>query len=132
MNETLMKHGAFGWNELMTTDVEPARSFYGALFGWETEDYPMAEGNYVVVKVGGESVGGLMALPPECAGMPPCWNAYVTVTDVDATARQVEALGGKILRPPTDIPDVGRFCVLQDPQGAVLCAIRYQTGQMES
>ena len=44
MNENLMKHGAFGWNELMTTDVEAARSFYGALFGWETEDYPGGNG----------------------------------------------------------------------------------------
>lgn len=126
MNEDRMQHGAFGWNELMTTDVGAARRFYGALFGWETEDYPVEGTNYVMVKVGGDPVGGLMALPPECAGMPPCWNVYVTVADVDATASQVEALGGTILRPPTDIPDIGRFCVLQDPQGAVLCAITYR------
>ena len=101
----------------MTTDVAAARSFYGALFGWETEDYPGEGMNYVMVKVGGEAVGGMMTLPPECAGMPPAWGVYVTVDDVDATARQVETLGGKVLRPPEDIPDIGRFCVLQDPQG---------------
>ena len=126
MNADGMKQGAFGWNELMTTDITAARSFYGALFGWETEDYPGEGMNYVLVKVGGEPVGGMMALPPECAGLPPRWSVYVTVADVDATARHVEALGGKILRPPADIPEVGRFCVLQDPQGAALCAIRYQ------
>ena len=125
MNENLMKPGAFGWNELMTTDVAAARRFYGALFGWQTEDYPGGAG-YVLVKVGGETVGGMMAAPPECAGMPPAWGVYVTVADVDATARQVVALGGKLLRPPEDIPDVGRFCVLQDPQGATLCAITYR------
>ena len=123
MNENLMKHGAFSWNELMTTDVETARSFYSALFGWETEDYPGEGMNYVLVKVSGEAVGGMMAAPPECAGMPPAWGVYVTVDDVDATARQVETLGGKLLRPPEDIPDIGRFCVLQDPQGATLGAI---------
>ena len=125
MNESLMKPGAFGWTELMTADVAAARRFYGALFGWETEDYPSEGMKYVMVKVGGEAVGGMMALPPECAGMPPAWGVYVTVADVDATARRVEELGGKLLRPPEDIPDVGRFCVLQDPQGATLCAMQY-------
>jgi len=48
------------------------------------------------------------------------------VDDVDATARQVETLGGKLLRPPEDIPGIGRFCVVQDPQGATLCAITYR------
>lgn len=126
MNENALKHGGFSWNELMTTDVAAARAFYGELFGWETEDYPGAEAPYVMVKVGGEAVGGMMALSPECAGMPPAWGIYVTVDDVDATARQVETLGGKVLRPPEDIPEIGRFCVLQDPQGATLCVITYQ------
>ena len=68
-------------------------------------------------KVGVEAVGGIMTLPPECAGMPSAWGVYVTVDDMDATARQVEALGGKLLRPPEDNPEIGRFCVLQDPRG---------------
>ena len=80
-----------------------------------------------MVKVGGEAVGGMMTAPPECAaGMPPAWGVYVTVEDVDATARQVEELGGKLRRPPEDIPGIGRFVVLQDPQGATLCAITYR------
>jgi len=126
MNENFMKHGALSWNEWMTTDVAAARPFYGALLGWETEDYPVEGMNYVMVKVGGEAVSGMMALPPECAGMPPAWGVYVTVDDVDATARQVETLGGKLLRPPEDIPDMGRFCGLQNPQRATLCAMAYR------
>ena len=126
MNDACSKHGAFSWNELMTTEVAAARNFYGALFGWETEAYPGGDYHYTLVKVGGEAVGGIMSLPPDCAGMPPGWGIYVTVSDVEATARQVESLGGKLLRPPMDIPDVGRFCVLQDPQGATLCAIQYR------
>jgi hypothetical protein len=54
------------------------------------------------------------------------WGAYVTVADVDATAKTAEKLGGKLLMPPTDIPKVGRFCVIQDPQGAVINAITYK------
>ena len=126
MNEDCLRHGAFSWNELMTTDVAAARQFYGQLFGWETEDYCGGGTNYVLIKVNGEPVGGLMASPPESTGMPPSWGVYVTVADVDATARQVEVLGGTLLRPPADIPDVGRFCVLRDPQGATLCAISYR------
>ena len=131
MNEDSLKHGAFGWTELMTTDEEGARRFYTALFGWETEEVPMEvmegmEGmKYTVIKVDGDPVGGLTGMPPECQGMPPCWGIYVTVDDVDATAGRVERLGGKLLRPPADIPNVGRFCVIQDPQGAALCAITY-------
>jgi hypothetical protein len=59
-------------------------------------------------------------------GMPPVWGTYVTVDDVDQTAKTAEKLGGKILMPPTDIPTVGRFCVIQDPQGAVISAITYK------
>ena len=59
------------------------------------------------------------------AGMPPTWGAYVTVDDVEATVAQAEKLGGKICIPPTDIPTVGRFAVIQDPQGAMLSVITY-------
>lgn len=127
MAENRMRHGAIGWTELMTTDVASAKKFYGALFGWELEDMPM-EGigiTYTVVKAAGEEAGGMMKMPAECEGMPPYWGVYVTVDDVDATAAQVQRLGGTILRPPMDIPGVGRFCVLQDPQGGVISAITY-------
>ena len=68
MHEDRMKHGAIGWTELMTTDVAAAKEFYNALFGWQTEDMPMeALGmTYTVVKVHGEEVGGMMAMPAEC------------------------------------------------------------------
>lgn len=58
MHEALMKHGAFSWTELMTTDVEAARSFYGTLFGWAFEDFLDAGAPYTLVKVGGERSAG--------------------------------------------------------------------------
>ena len=81
--------------------------------------------NYTIVKVGEEGLGGIMSIPPQAEGSPPNWGVYVTVDDVDATAGKAEDLGGKILVPPTDIPTVGRFCVMQDPQGALISAITY-------
>jgi predicted enzyme related to lactoylglutathione lyase len=127
MNEDFKKPGVFSWNELMTTDVAAAKAFYGALFGWTAQDMPMesADRAYTMLKLGDKEVGGLMAIPPQAQGCPPHWGCYVTVADADASARKAESLGAKILVPPTDIPGVGRFFVLQDPQGAVLAAIAY-------
>ena len=118
-------HGAFSWSELTTGDAKKAAEFYGALFGWTIEVMDMGTGPYHVVKAGDTSVGGIMAMPPGAAGMPPNWCPYVTVTSVDETARQCVGLGGKVLHGPMDIPTVGRMATLQDPQGAVINVITY-------
>lgn len=125
MKDIFKRQGAFSWSELMTTDVEGAKKFYSKLFGWQTEDMPMENMSYTIVKVGEEGLGGIMSILPQAKGSPPNWGVYVTVDDIDATAKKAQELGGKILVPPTDIPNVGRFSVLQDPQGAVISAIEY-------
>ena len=122
------RHGAFSWCELLTTDVEAAKSFYSELFGWTMESvtHEANEGmQYHVVKVDGTEIGGIMAVPPQAQGMPPCWGTYVTVDDVDSAAARARELGGDIVVPLTDIPEVGRFCVIRDPQGAVISMITY-------
>ncbi len=129
MKDPFKLQGAFSWFELMTTDVASAKNFYSDLFGWKMEDMSMGDMDYTVVKVGEDGQGGIMQTPPQAEGTPPNWGVYVTVDDVDATAGKVEELGGKILVPPTDIPTVGRFCVLQDPQGAVISAITYANNE---
>ena len=126
MDDVFKQHGAFSWNELMTTDVASAKKFYAEAFGWEFRDEPMEGMTYTIVKAGGKEIGGIMAMPPEAGEMPPVWGAYVTVNDVDETAGRVEAAGGKIHIPPRDIPGVGRFFVFQDPQGAYISAISYK------
>ncbi len=125
MTEAMKLHGAFSWNELMTNDVAGAKAFYGELLGWTLSDMESSGGSYTMAKAGDTEVAGIMATPPEAEGMPPSWGAYVTVDDVDAMPARVEALGGKVLLPPQDIPEVGRFMVMQDPQGAVLMLITY-------
>ena len=125
MQDPYKQHGAFSWFELMTPDVEGAKKFYTQLFGWETEDMPMENMSYTITKIGDEGVGGIMPMPPEAEGTPSHWGVYVTVADIDATAKRAEELGGRIHLPPTDIPGVGRFCLIQDPQGALISAITY-------
>lgn len=123
--DTMRQHGAFSWNELLTTDVAGAKAFYGELLGWTLQDNNSHGMPYTLAKIGEEMVGGIMAMPQQAQGMPPMWGGYVTVDDVDALIPRVERLGGKIIAPPMDIPDVGRFAVIQDPQGALLSLITY-------
>ncbi len=118
-------HGAFSWTELLTSDVAAARKFYGQLLGWQFKDMNMAAMTYTVVNAGGQDIGGIMPIPPQAKGMSPCWGAYVTVDNVDAVTDRVRGLGGKLTVPPTDIPTVGRFAVIQDPQGASISLITY-------
>ena len=125
MKDDFTTHGAFSWNELMTSDTAAAKKFYSSLFGWDIKDMDMGDMTYSVVRNRGNETAGMMAIPAEAHGAPPHWGAFVTVDDVDQTAAKVEALGGKILVPPRDVPGVGRFFLFQDPQGATLSAITY-------
>jgi len=120
-------HGDFSWAELMTRDMEASKRFYKQLLGWEMAEMPMQQGAaYTILKAGGRGVAGIMAMPAEVPEMVPShWEAYVTVNDVDAVAKKAKELGAKIMVPPKDIPGVGRFSCLQDPQGAVINVIQY-------
>lgn len=119
-------NGAFSWNELMTNDPAASRKFYGELLGWKFRDMPMSGGEYSVATLDGseEGIAGIMKAP--AASMPTAWGSYVTVDDVDARAALATKLGGKVLVPAQDVPTVGRFCVIQDPQGAMVALITYE------
>lgn len=125
MTDAMKQHGAFSWNELMTTDVDAAIKFYGELFAWTLEDMNANDMEYTIARSNDREVADIMAIPPEAGTMPPMWGAYVTVDDVEVSAKQVESLGGKIISAPRNIANIGRFCVICDPQGAVLSLISY-------
>jgi len=111
----------FLWYELMTTDVAGAEAFYTDVVGWKTDAGQASDRPYTMWRTDGEHVGGLMALPESARqrGAPSHWLGYVGADDVDAAAGKAKGLGATVLVPPTDIPGVGRFAVLADPQGAV-------------
>jgi uncharacterized protein len=125
MEEKLKKHGAISWSELLTSDVAGAKKFYSELFGWTFEDMPMDQMTYSIVKANKDEVGGIMPIPPDAPPMPPAWGLYITVDNVDAVAEQAIGMGAKVAMAPKEIPGVGRFCVLQDPQGAFISIISY-------
>jgi len=123
MAEEKMRLGTFCWTELATRDVETAKKFYSELIGWTTRDQDMAGFTYTVLMPAGsdEQVGGIMSMTgPQWEGVPPHWMPYIAVEDVDDRADKCVELGGKIKIKPTDIPNVGRFCVIEDPTGAVV------------
>lgn len=113
--------GRFFWRELQCPDVERATAFYGELFGWTITDSGMP--GYALLNHGGVEIGGLMKMTDEMKGVPPNWMSYVNVDDVDAVAEAARANGGTIAVEPRDIPNVARFTVFGDPDGAYLSAM---------
>ena len=104
----------FSWNELLVDDVEKAKAFYTQLLGWDTAPMsgPMP---YTLFKKNGMEVAGLMHKPMPQA--PSQWLAYVSVESVEKTAQRVVELGGKVVAPPFQIPDIGWIAVVLDPEG---------------
>lgn len=119
-------HGTICWAELASKDVEAAKKFYTELLGWKLTTSEAAGMNYTEIVVGDKHIGGMFQITEACGGgdMPSHWGSYVAVDDVDASAKRTEELGGKVIVPPMDIPNVGRFCVINDPTGAAISLIK--------
>jgi predicted enzyme related to lactoylglutathione lyase len=115
--------GALCWNELVTTDVELAKSFFGELLGWE---YETDERGYVSVRNAGRLNAGMREHASHEPRMTPAWLPYFTVESVDAAARRVAQLGGRRLAPTTE-GRLGRWAVIADPQGAAFAVFEGQT-----
>ncbi len=112
------------WTELTTRDVDAAKAFYSTIFGWNAVTKAGPPMPYTEIDLGGEQFGGMMKMQAEWGDMPSHWMVYFAVNDCDASVRKAESLGGKVCVPPTDIPNTGRFAVLQDPQNAFFSIIK--------
>jgi predicted enzyme related to lactoylglutathione lyase len=113
--------GTFCWAELATNDQAAAKSFYGELLGWESDDRPVGEGAvYSMQMLEGKPVAAIASQPQQQreAGVPPLWNSYVSVQDADAVAERAKSLGANVHAPAFDVMTAGRMAVIQDPQGA--------------
>jgi predicted enzyme related to lactoylglutathione lyase len=119
-----MSAGRFVWYELITKDPKAAMSFYTGVVGWKTEPFSGAPADkpYTMWLGSQGPLGGVMLLDESLTkrGVPPHWMAHVEVADVDRTVAKVKELGGQVHHGPMDIPTIGRFAVIGDPQGAVL------------
>jgi predicted enzyme related to lactoylglutathione lyase len=111
--------GAICWNELMTSDVARAGEFYRGLFGWGENTMPMEKFTYTTFMRGDQMAGGMMPVLPEWGPMASHWGIYIQTDDVDASAARAGQLGATVVAPPADIPQVGRFAMIRDPQGGM-------------
>jgi predicted enzyme related to lactoylglutathione lyase len=118
--------GKFVWYELMTSDADAAEKFYGDVVGWGMKDAGVPGQHYTLAHAGESRVAGLMPIPQEAcdSGARPCWIGYIGVDDVDAYAARVKDKGGAIHRQPADIPGVGRFAIVADPQGVMFALFK--------
>jgi predicted enzyme related to lactoylglutathione lyase len=117
--------GALVWNELNTREVDAARAFYGAVFGWSFDEREFSTGMYTSLKLGEDTVGGMIDItgrvPDE---VPNHWLVYFATDDADATLEKAKSSGGEIVFGPEDIGEVGRIAVLKDPFGAIFAVIQ--------
>jgi len=115
-------HGTFSWPELSTTDQKAGVAFYRQLFGWDLNEQPIGPTEtYSMFQLRGKEVAAAYSMRPEerQSGIPPHWNSYVSVKNVDESVKRAQELGANVLAPPFDVMDAGRMAVLQDPTGAV-------------
>lgn len=120
------KHGEFIWYELMTRDPEKAKAFYQEVVGWKIGERASGDVDYRMIAAGDDFVGGMFTLTDDMCkeGTRPGWLGYVGVEDVDSTVSKARELGGAVLQPAWDIPEVGRIAMLADPQGAPFYVMR--------
>ncbi len=123
------ENNSYCWAELGTRDTAKAEAFYTRVFDWEPQHKDFGPMKYTEFYLKGRvaegaAVGGMYTMPPEMEGIPPHWAVYFAVDDCDAYAKKAKSLGANIIVPSTDIPGVGRFSTIADPQGAVFSIIK--------
>ena len=114
-------HGRFHWNELLTNDVEAAKTFYGEIMGWTYDKMRGPEGTYYVAFKSNNPVCAIAPMPAAAAADTQAhWFSYIEVDQLDASISSAKTAGATVLRDPLDVPDVGRIAIVQDPTGAVV------------
>jgi len=121
--------GQFVWHDLVTEDAEAAKSFYGALFGWQFEDVQGDEVVYTTILHRGVPIGGIAPIEDVGADVPSSrWLSVLSVVDVDAAISTVELSGGSVNMAARDNPTRGRMALVTDPQGAMVVLVRAIAG----
>jgi len=111
------------WTELATLNRDDSKAFYHQVFNWQFDDKDMMGMTYTELKSGGFSEGGMLEMTEEWGDTPPHWMNYFAVENCEQSVESAQALGATICVPVTDIPEVGRFAVINDPQGATFSII---------
>jgi len=114
------------WNELGTNDPQKAGEFYSNVFGWTRQKFPDSPIDYTLFNNEDKGIGGMYEITPEMGPIPPHWLVYFAVDDCDAKVQKATELGANVMKPAEDIPGIGRFAILIDPQGAAFALLKPQ------
>lgn len=110
----------FVWHELVTPDQASSGAFFSKLFGWTRAEVDAGPfGIYTLFHKNGQDIAGMMNPTPDAPAKGSFWHSYIAVEDIEECARRSPLLGGSVLMPPHDVPDVGHICIVADPTGAV-------------
>ncbi len=118
--------GSLCWNELMTPATNTAADFYTGLFGWGKDVQNFGPMEYTMFTQGGRPTAGMLQITPEMGNIPPNWLVYFAVDDCDAKVQKATELGATVMKPADNIPGIGRFAILTDPQGAAFAIIKLE------
>jgi hypothetical protein len=110
----------------MTPDTNKAADFYTGLFGWGKDVQNFGPMEYIMFNLGARPTAGMLQITPEMGNIPPNWLVYFAVDDCDARVQKATELGASVMKPADDIPGIGRFAILNDPQGAAFAIIKLE------
>lgn len=117
-------NGAFIWNELVSSDQNASSKFFAELLGWERREVDTGEGkHYSIFLKDGRMIGGMTSLAEDGSAASSHWEPYISVDNVDLCVDKITRLGGCLLAPPRDIPEIGRVCLISDPTGAAVALV---------
>lgn len=115
----------FIWHELVTRDQDKCAEFYSQLLDWDIKQVDAGEfGTYTLFQKDGQDIAGMMNPTSDTPGQQAYWHSYLAVENIDKCVSQTEALGGTIIVPAHEVPDVGRICIIADPVGAIMHLIQ--------
>ncbi len=116
----MSEQSPFIWHELVTPDQTSSGAFFSQLFGWTRKEIDAGSfGIYTLFQKNGQDVAGMMNPTSDTPGKGSFWHSYIAVEDIEECAKQASLLGGSVVVPPQEVPDVGRICVVADPTGAI-------------
>lgn len=116
----MAKPGSIAWHDLTVDDADSVRDFYASVVGWTHSAASMGDYSDYVMESEGDGVAGVCHRRGGNADIPAQWLMYVIVADLDHSLAEVKAHGGKIVVGPKDMGTTARYCIIQDPAGAVL------------
>lgn len=118
--DQMPQFGNFCWNELSTPDPKAAKDFYGKVFGWQFVDHDMGDMTYTMIKHKDKDLmAGIFAITKDMQKqIPPHWMAYILVENIEKSLEKATKNGAKVIKPVSDVGEMGRFAIIADPTGA--------------